>query len=120
MRKKLNKTLHVVPYHCTLWAIMQEGNNTPLNVFEDPDVAIDIGKRRAERTHTAVVIHNEDGTVKERVTYRKYRRQRRCKATRKPKQPVRCDPSKEFPVCNLAWLARRVKMSCDEYLENFY
>ena len=89
MRKKTKKTLHVVPYHRLWWAIMQEGNNTPLNVFDDPDDAILVGKRRAEQTHTEVVIHNDDGTVKERVTYRKYRRCRRCNVGAGWKGPFR-------------------------------
>jgi hypothetical protein len=60
---------HVVP-HPEGWAIKGEGNEQYTAVYHYQRDAIERAKEIARNYSSSVVIHREDGTVRDRISYR--------------------------------------------------
>ncbi|MCB0635034.1 MAG: DUF2188 domain-containing protein [Lewinella sp.] len=60
---------HVVP-HPEGWAVRGEGNERYTAVYKYQDDAIDRAKEVARNYGSSVVIHREDGTIRDRISYR--------------------------------------------------
>ncbi|MCB9239806.1 MAG: DUF2188 domain-containing protein [Flavobacteriales bacterium] len=67
---------HVVP-HEDGWAIRGEGNERLSGVFNRQEQAIDRAREIALNYGSDVIIHREDGTIRDRVSPRETRRRRR-------------------------------------------
>ena len=115
MRKKHKKTLHVIPFN-DQWALMEEGNKAPIQIHESRELAVIYGSNQALNEQTEVAIHNDDGTVHNRESYRYHRSHRRCKA--KCKSPK--NHCKGQHVMNWIDLAHSMNMTCKQYLAMFY
>lgn len=60
---------HVVP-HEKGWAVKGEGNEKFTAVYEYQDDAIERAKDIARNYGSSVIIHREDGTIRDRISYR--------------------------------------------------
>ena len=61
---------HVVP-HEKGWAIKGEGNSRYTDTFRKQSTAIRRAKRIANNHNPSVVIHREDGGIRDRISYAK-------------------------------------------------
>ena len=59
---------HVVPYKDG-WAVRREGNKRITSKHRRQDTAIRKAKRLARKYQADVVIHREDGTIRDRISY---------------------------------------------------
>ncbi len=59
---------HVVPYE-DRWAVRREGNKRITSKHNYQDTAIRKAKRLAKKHNADVIIHREDGTIRDRVSY---------------------------------------------------
>ncbi|HMS99085.1 MAG TPA: DUF2188 domain-containing protein [Saprospiraceae bacterium] len=59
---------HVVPYEGA-WAIRAEGSEKVTQVFNTQEEAIERAKDIAYNYRSAVVIHRQDGSIRDRVNY---------------------------------------------------
>jgi hypothetical protein len=59
---------HVVP-HPDGWAVKGEGNERATAVYNYQDEAIDRAKEIAQNYGSDVIIHRQDGTIRDRVSY---------------------------------------------------
>jgi hypothetical protein len=66
MTKKKNQ--HVVP-HVQGWAVKGEGNEKATKVVSTQKEAIQIAKEIAKNQKTEILIHGEDGKIRERNSY---------------------------------------------------
>jgi len=57
---------HVVPYNQG-WAIRREGNQRVTSKHRHQDTAITKAKRIAKKYKADVIIHREDGTIRDRI-----------------------------------------------------
>lgn len=62
------KNVHVVP-HPQGWAVRIEGNDRATSVHDTQRDAIDSGRDRARRDGTEILIHGENGRIRERDSY---------------------------------------------------
>lgn len=60
---------HVVPFHGQ-WAIIEEGHENPVEVFEDMRDAWSTGDTYAMFFGTGIVIHDTDGRIIDSFSYR--------------------------------------------------
>lgn len=61
---------HVVP-HEDGWAVRREGNKRITSKHRRQDTAIRKAKRIARKRKADVIIHREDGTIRDRISYDK-------------------------------------------------
>jgi hypothetical protein len=59
---------HVVP-HDEGWAVRGEGNERVTATYRYQDDAIERAKRIARRRGSSVIIHRQDGTIRDRISY---------------------------------------------------
>jgi hypothetical protein len=59
---------HVVPYE-ERWAVRREGNKRITSAHKYQDIAIRKAKRLARKHKADVIIHRQDGTIRDRVSY---------------------------------------------------
>ena len=59
---------HVVPYN-DAWAVRREGNKRVTSKHRRQDTAIRKAKRLAKKHKADVIIHREDGTIRDRINY---------------------------------------------------
>jgi len=59
---------HVVPYEQG-WAVRREGNKRITSKHRKQSTAINKAKTIAKKHKAAVIIHREDGTIRERINY---------------------------------------------------
>lgn len=59
---------HVVPYD-TGWAVRREGNKRITSKHRRQDTAIRKAKRLARKYKADVIIHRQDGTIRDRINY---------------------------------------------------
>ena len=62
------KQIHVVP-RGEGWAVAREGAKRASKVTETQKEAIGAGKKMAERDRTELVIHGENGRIREKSSY---------------------------------------------------
>jgi uncharacterized protein YdaT len=60
----------VVP-HPEGWAVKGEGNERYTGIFDYQDEAIERAKDIAYNYRADVIIHRQDGTIRDRISYRK-------------------------------------------------
>jgi len=59
---------HVVPYK-EGWAVRREGNKRITSKHRRQDTAIRKAKRIAKKRKADVIIHRQDGTIRDRINY---------------------------------------------------
>lgn len=59
---------HVVPYKDG-WAVRREGNKRITSKHRRQDTAINKAKRLARKYKADVIIHRQDGTIRDRINY---------------------------------------------------
>ncbi len=59
---------HVVPYK-TGWAVRREGNKRITSKHRRQDTAIRRAKSIARKRQSDVIIHRQDGTIRDRISY---------------------------------------------------
>ncbi|MEZ4796318.1 MAG: DUF2188 domain-containing protein [Flavobacteriaceae bacterium] len=59
---------HVVPYEGD-WAVRREGNKQITSKHRRQDTAIDKAKRIAKKHKADVIIHRQDGSIRDRINY---------------------------------------------------
>jgi len=59
---------HVVPYD-NRWAVRREGNKRITSAHRRQDTAIRKAKRIARKHKSDVIIHRQDGTIRDRINY---------------------------------------------------
>ena len=59
---------HVVPYKNN-WAVRREGNKRITSKHRLQDTAINKAKRLARKYKADVIIHRQDGTIRDRINY---------------------------------------------------
>ncbi len=59
---------HVVPYE-EAWAVRREGNKRITSKHRRQDTAIRAAKRLAKKHKADVIIHRQDGTIRDRINY---------------------------------------------------
>ena len=59
---------HVVPYK-NGWAVRREGNKRITSKHRKQSTAIRKAKRIARKRHADVIIHRQDGTIRDRVSF---------------------------------------------------
>ncbi len=59
---------HVVP-HDDRWAVRREGNKRITSAHRRQDTAIRKAKRIARKHKADVIIHRQDGTIRDRINY---------------------------------------------------
>ena len=59
---------HVVPYD-NGWAVRREGNKRITSKHQRQDTAIRKAKRLARKYKADVIIHRQDGTIRDRINY---------------------------------------------------
>ena len=59
---------HVVPYNND-WAVRREGNKRITSKHRRQDTAIRKAKRLAKKHNADVIIHRQDGTIRDRINY---------------------------------------------------
>lgn len=60
--------VHIVP-HDNGWAVKIEGNDRATSVHPTQREAEQAGRDRARRDHVEILIHGEDGRIRERDSY---------------------------------------------------
>ncbi|MCK0161081.1 DUF2188 domain-containing protein [Allomuricauda sp. F6463D] len=66
--KKRTWHQHVVPYKDD-WAVRREGNKRITSKHRKQSTAINAAKRLAKKHKADVIIHREDGTIRDRIGY---------------------------------------------------
>lgn len=64
----MSKNVHIVP-HSEGWAVKIEGNDRASSVHRTQEQAIDVGRDRARRDSAEILIHGENGRIRERDSY---------------------------------------------------
>lgn len=64
----MSKNVHIVP-HSDGWAVKIEGNDRATSVHRTQEQAIDAGRERARRDETEILIHGENGRIRDRDSY---------------------------------------------------
>ena len=64
----MGKNQHVVP-HDYGWAVRGEGNKKVTSVFDRQSDAIDRGRIIAQNEHSELIIHGEDGKIRDKDSY---------------------------------------------------
>lgn len=59
---------HVVPYN-EGWAVRREGNKRITSKHRRQDIAIRKAKRLAKKHNADVIIHRQDGTIRDRISF---------------------------------------------------
>jgi len=59
---------HVVPYE-DRWAVRREGNKRITSKHQRQDTAIRKAKRLANKHKADVIVHRQDGTIRDRINY---------------------------------------------------
>ena len=59
---------YVVPYE-DAWAVRREGNKGITSKHRKQSTAINAAKRLAKKHKADVIIHREDGTIRDRISY---------------------------------------------------
>jgi hypothetical protein len=63
------KDVHVVPRSSGGWAVKRPGSERSSKVTETQRAAIEAGKKLAERDRSELVVHGEDGRIREKNSY---------------------------------------------------
>lgn len=66
----MGKNIHVVPLD-NRWGIKAEGESEPSQVADTQEEAFEIGRELAKQERSELLIHGEDGKIRERNTYGK-------------------------------------------------
>lgn len=66
--KKRTWHQHVVPYE-NGWAVRREGNKRVTSKHRKQSTAINKAKTIAKKRNADVIIHREDGTIRDRINY---------------------------------------------------
>ena len=61
---------HVVP-HPNGWAVKGEGNERYTGVYDYQEDAIERAREIARNYESSLIIHRKDGSIRERISYRK-------------------------------------------------
>lgn len=64
----MGKNVHIVP-HQEGWAVKIEGNERATSVHRTQEEAIDAGRDRARRDEAELLIHGENGRIRDRDSY---------------------------------------------------
>lgn len=64
----MGRNQHVVP-HGDRWAVLGEGNERVTKLFDTQREAIELARRIARNQRAEVVIHGEDGRIRDRDSY---------------------------------------------------
>ncbi|OJY95523.1 MAG: hypothetical protein BGP25_06445 [Lysobacterales bacterium 63-13] len=64
----MGKNVHIVP-HSDGWAVKIEGNDRATSVHDTQEQAIESGRDRARRDESEILIHGENGRIRERDSY---------------------------------------------------
>ena len=64
----MSKNVHIVP-HPDGWAVKIEGNDRATSVHRTQEQAVDAGRDRAQRDECEILIHGENGRIRERDSY---------------------------------------------------
>ena len=64
----MSKNVHIVP-HDEGWAVRIEGNERVTSVHRTQSDATDSGRDRARRDGVEILIHGEDGRIRDRDSY---------------------------------------------------
>lgn len=64
----MSKNVHIVP-HSDGWAVKIEGNDRATSVHRTQEQAIEAGRDRARRDESEILIHGENGRIRERDSY---------------------------------------------------
>ncbi len=64
----MGKNVHIVP-HSDGWAVKIEGNDRATSVHRTQEQAINAGRDRARRDETEILIHGENGRIRDRDSY---------------------------------------------------
>ena len=67
LRRKTNHQ-HVVPYDGQ-WAVRGEGNERVTAVYDTQKQAINRAKEIARNYRSSVIVHGEDGAIRDRMSY---------------------------------------------------
>lgn len=59
---------HVVPYESG-WAVRREGNKRITSKHRRQDTAVNKAKRLARKHKADVIIHRQDGTIRDRISF---------------------------------------------------
>lgn len=59
---------HVVPYESG-WAVRREGNKRITSKHRRQDTAVNKAKRLARKYKADVIIHRQDGTIRDRISF---------------------------------------------------
>ncbi|SEI93301.1 hypothetical protein SAMN04488127_0825 [Bhargavaea ginsengi] len=66
----MGKNIHVVPMD-DRWGVKAEGESEPSQVVGTQEEAFEIGRELAKQERAELLIHGEDGQIRERNTYGK-------------------------------------------------
>lgn len=64
----MQKDLHIVP-HKEKWAVKKEGVDKPTRVTNTQKEAIDIGRELAKKNQSELLIHGQNGKIREKNSY---------------------------------------------------
>ncbi|MBJ2176501.1 DUF2188 domain-containing protein [Aureibaculum sp. A20] len=67
-KRKRTYHQHVVPYE-DRWAVRREGNKRITSAHKLQETAIRKAKRLAKKYKADVIIHRQDGTIRDRINY---------------------------------------------------
>lgn len=62
------KNVHVVPKG-NQWAVKKEGNQRVTSVHSRKEDAIERGRQEAEKEHSELIIHRQDGTIQDKESH---------------------------------------------------
>lgn len=60
---------HMVPHGDGEWAIKREGEDDPVETYNDRDKAIDDTIKKAKDAGTIAIIHNDDGQIERQENF---------------------------------------------------
>ncbi|EMR06560.1 hypothetical protein C772_01455 [Bhargavaea cecembensis DSE10] len=66
----MGKNIHVIPVD-DRWGVKAEGESEPSQVVDTQEEAFEIGRELAKQERSELLIHGEDGQIRERNTYGK-------------------------------------------------
>ena len=64
----MTNNVHIVPHNGN-WAVRIEGNERVTSVHDTQHEAEVVGRDRARRDHVEILIHREDGRIRDRDSY---------------------------------------------------
>jgi hypothetical protein len=65
---RMQKNVHVVP-HDDMWAVKKDGVDRATRVTNTQKEAIDIGRELAKKNQSELLIHGQNGKIREKNSY---------------------------------------------------